>query len=136
MPTPGRAASLAALVFLAACAGFVDARRLPWQPLVDRTLVAEESVVADLQRFALRRYRETRVGMGEVSAVYIVAEGRTIDTRPGPGDLPVITGLVNGQLFYSNFQGEWYCGGSRSACARALQPEFLPRGLFWQLQSD
>lgn len=119
-------APLAALALLGACAGFMDERQLPFLPLADRSLVGEERIRADFRPFTLRRYAETRVGMGSVTAFYIVGP----DPRHGPrrlaNGLGLYSGTVNSRQFFSNFPGEWYCGQTRDACIRALEPEKLP----------
>lgn len=134
MPTtPRTIVALAALALAAGCAGFMDSRMLPWQPLVSRTLIAEEIGVVEGRRFTFRTYRELRAGMGELTATYVLADGNprlATVTREG---VEVFSGTVNGQLFHTNTPGEWYCGNSRSACIRALEPEPLPRlrGFMW-----
>ena len=117
---------LAALGLLSGCAELMDDRQLPLLAMTDRTLLGDELLAVDGQTFTLRRYAETRAGMGEVTALYVLGPDAAHGPRPLASGVDLYTGFVNRRQFYSNFPGEWYCGQNRSACRRALEPEQIP----------
>ncbi len=118
--------AVGALALLAGCAGFIDSRALPTLQVADRSLEGEEQVVVDGRRFTLRRYAETRAGMGRVPAFYVLGPDADREPRVLANGVELWHGLVNGQPFLTNFPGEWYCGQSRIACVEALTPERIP----------
>ena len=120
------AVPLTALALLTACAGFMDSRQLPMLPMTSRAALGEERIFADNQLFTLRRYAETREGMGAVTAYYVVGRDADHGPRRLANGVEVYTGTVNSRLFFTNFPGEWYCGQSRAACMSELEPEQIP----------
>lgn len=115
------AVPLAALALLTACAGFMDDRQLPMLPMTSRAALGEQQVLVDYRMFTLRSYAETRTGMGQVTAFYVLGPEPARPARRLANGVEVYSGHINNQPVFSNFPGEWYCGQSPAACVQALQ---------------